>query len=295
MRSLWPILPKTRPSGEVMPSMAYSGAVGVEVDVDGGRCRPDQRTGWRSGRWPPAGCISSSEARNRPSPWEMGTVYTSPTLVSASHGDLLEATRVRTMRRLVAADGVEGQGGAGLVGVDDLAVGHQTQLDQRLEAVADAAASDRPGCSSRSVTRLLDGGVAEERGDELAGAVRLVAAGEAAGDERPSGRSAVSLCKALRRLRAMPSAVRLLMTMISGSAPASADGLGGVVFAVGAGEDGDQHLGLGDLDGGRFPLGGLIGEGLHALRRGRDVAGVDGLQLVFVGAAEPRVWDRASP
>ena len=40
---------------------------------------------------------------------------------------------------LVAADGVEGQGGAGLVGVDDLTVGDKTQLDERLEAVADAA------------------------------------------------------------------------------------------------------------------------------------------------------------
>ena len=34
---------------------------------------------------------------------------------------------------------------------------------------------------------LLDGGVAEECGDELAGAVRLVAAGEAAGDEHHLG------------------------------------------------------------------------------------------------------------
>ncbi len=40
----------------------------------------------------------ASSARKRPSPWEMGTLYTSPTWVSASQGDLLEAMRVRTMR-----------------------------------------------------------------------------------------------------------------------------------------------------------------------------------------------------
>ena len=64
-------------------------AVGVEVNVGGGVAI-----------WPLAASlrISSSEARNLPSPWEMGTLYTSPTLVSDSQGDLLEATRVRTMR-----------------------------------------------------------------------------------------------------------------------------------------------------------------------------------------------------
>ena len=38
---------------------------------------------------------------------------------------------------LVPADDVEAQGGAGVVGVNDLAVGDQTQLDEGLEAVAD--------------------------------------------------------------------------------------------------------------------------------------------------------------
>ena len=40
---------------------------------------------------------------------------------------------------LMTGDGVEGQGRAVLIRVDDLAVGNQTELDQRLEAVADAA------------------------------------------------------------------------------------------------------------------------------------------------------------
>ena len=37
----------------------------------------------------------------------------------------------------MAADCVVCECGAVFIGVDDLAVGHQTQLDQRLEAVAD--------------------------------------------------------------------------------------------------------------------------------------------------------------
>ena len=39
---------------------------------------------------------------------------------------------------LMAADHILAQGGAGLIGIDDLTKGHQTQLDQRLEAVTDA-------------------------------------------------------------------------------------------------------------------------------------------------------------
>ena len=74
------------------------------------------------------------------------------------------------MRLVIAGDGA------------DIAVGHQTQLDEGLEAVADAQHQSVP------VFQQLHGGVghlgvAEEGGDELGGAVGLVAAGEAAGDE----------------------------------------------------------------------------------------------------------------
>ena len=82
---------------------------------------------------------------------------------------------------LVAVDVVEGQGGAVLIGVDDLAVGHQTQLDQRLEAVADTQ-HQTVAVVQMGGDLFLDLGVAEEGGDELGGAVGLVAAGEAAGD-----------------------------------------------------------------------------------------------------------------
>ncbi|MBQ5902782.1 MAG: V-type ATP synthase subunit A, partial [Alistipes sp.] len=83
---------------------------------------------------------------------------------------------------LVACDGVEGQGGAVCIGVDDLAVGYQAQLDQCLEAVADTA-HQTVAVVQQLFNLLLDSGVAEESSDELCGAVGLVAAGEAAGDE----------------------------------------------------------------------------------------------------------------
>ena len=70
-------------------------AVGVEVDVGGGIAVQINVLG---GDLAIGRQLADQEARNLPSPWEMGTLYTSPTLVSASHGDLLEATRVRTMR-----------------------------------------------------------------------------------------------------------------------------------------------------------------------------------------------------
>ncbi len=50
--------------------------------------------------WPFAASFSmkASEAMNRPSPWETGAMYTSPTRVCISHGLRSEAMRVRTSR-----------------------------------------------------------------------------------------------------------------------------------------------------------------------------------------------------
>ena len=90
--------------------------------------------------------------------------------------------RVRTRRDWWRLMVLKVRGGAGPVGVDDLTVGDKTQLDERLETVADAQHQAVP------VFQQVHGGVphlrvAEEGGDEFGGAVRLVAAGEAAGDE----------------------------------------------------------------------------------------------------------------
>ena len=81
----------------------------------------------------------------------------------------------------MAADGVERQRRAFGGHRHDVAVRHQAQLDERLEAVADAE-HQTIAVLQQVAHGLGDGRRAEERGDELGGAVRLVAAGEAARD-----------------------------------------------------------------------------------------------------------------
>ena len=84
--------------------------------------------------------------------------------------------------RLVARDGVEGERRAIFVRVDYLAVGDESELYQRLEAVADSAHESAP-VFKQVGDSLFYRGVSEECRDELSAAVRLVAAGEAAGDK----------------------------------------------------------------------------------------------------------------
>ena len=67
---------------------------------------------------------------------------------------------------LVTADGVEGQGGVAGGDGADIAVGHQTQLDQSLEAVADAQ-HQAIALLQQTAHSLGDRRVAEEGGDEL--------------------------------------------------------------------------------------------------------------------------------
>ena len=67
---------------------------------------------------------------------------------------------------LVAGNVIVGQGGAGVIGVDDLAVGHKTQLDQCLEAVADAQHQTVPAFQQAG-DLLLDLRIAEEGGDAI--------------------------------------------------------------------------------------------------------------------------------
>ena len=82
----------------------------------------------------------------------------------------------------MAADDVERQRRAGIVHVADLAVGHEPQLDERLEAVAHAADQAVPRLEQRHGL-FGQHGIAQEGRDELARAVRFVAAGEAARQE----------------------------------------------------------------------------------------------------------------
>ena len=82
---------------------------------------------------------------------------------------------------LVATDQVEGQ--RRIVAshlVADLAVGHKTQFDKRLEAVADTE-HQTIALAEQFMNRVLDAGAAQERSDELARAIRLVTAGKPPG------------------------------------------------------------------------------------------------------------------
>ena len=87
---------------------------------------------------------------------------------------------------LVTADLVEGQSRGLRRGVHDVAVGHEAQLDERLEAVADAEHQAIAGLQ-QVANSLGDLGGTEERGDELGGTVGLVATGEAARDHDDLG------------------------------------------------------------------------------------------------------------
>ena len=87
---------------------------------------------------------------------------------------------------LVARDIVEGKGGTGLVGVNDLSVRNKTKLNERLEAVTDTA-HKTVALIKKLGHSALNLSTAEECGNELTGAVGLVTAGEAAGNEDSLG------------------------------------------------------------------------------------------------------------
>ena len=142
---------------------------------------------------------------------------------------------------LVAADGVEGQGR--VIGRDgaDIAVGHQTQLDQGLEAVADAQ-HQTVAVLQQVADRLGDRRAAEEGGDELGAAVRLVAAGETAGQHHD-----LALANGLDQCLAAGGNVRRGQVADDQDLRVSTGagkGLGGVVLTVGTGEHGMITLGF---------------------------------------------------
>ena len=144
----------------------------------------------------------------------------------------------------MAADPVEGQCGAGLVHVHDLTEGDKAQFNEGLEAVADAQHQAVP-VFEQVVDRVFDPRVAEEGGDELAGAIGFVAAGEAAGDGDDLGLVDQLLKGGNRFLDILGGEV--FDHKGGGAAAGPFKGFGGVVLAVGAGEYRDQHPGFGDL------------------------------------------------
>ena len=145
---------------------------------------------------------------------------------------------------LVPADEVEGQGGAGVVGLADLAIGDQPQLDQRLEAIADAQHQPVP-VFQQVMNRVGELGVTQEGDDELGRAVRLVSAGEAAGENHHlaaadgGGQLVGGLAEHLGVQVAHHHDLRLDARLEAG--------VSGVVLAVGAREHGDDRPGMGKL------------------------------------------------
>ena len=140
----------------------------------------------------------------------------------------------------MAADCVKGQRWAILVGINYFTVRHKSQFDERLKAIAYAkhqavAFFKQIHCS---VPHL---GIAEEGGYELGGAVRLVTAGEAAGDKyylavSCGTREAVN---GFRHILRRPIVQHHYFRFKSGVLY----GVCGIIFAVCAGEYGYQHLG----------------------------------------------------
>ena len=128
---------------------------------------------------------------------------------------------------------------------------------------------------------VLDPGISKESGDELSGAVGLVAAGEAAGNHDD--------------LRLLDPTGEFLHRLLNGAAGKVVDdeniggrtrplkGPLGVVFAVGAGKNGDQHPGRSHLDGRSRPVFCLVAVGRDLFITGGDVAAEHRLQLLLVG------------
>ena len=145
---------------------------------------------------------------------------------------------------LVAADQVVGQGRAAGVGLNDLAVWDKAELDQRLEAVADAA-HQAVAVFEQLHHRFGDLRVAEEGDDELGGTFRLVAAGEAAGDGDDLG----LFNHSLDQLDRLPDLVGVLVAddhdVRLGAR--ALKGTSGVVLAVGAREYRNQNARLRNL------------------------------------------------
>ena len=198
---------------------------------------------------------------------------------------------MRTSMLWWAADGVEGEGGAASVRDGaDVAVGHQAQLDEGLEAVADAQHQAVP-LAQQAAHRLGDGGGAEEGGDELGAAVRLVAAGEAAGQHDDLG-GVDGLHQGLAAGGDGGGGEVADDQDLRGRRPAAGGRRWAVSYSqVGAGEHRDDDLGLGRADGWALcGRGSVIGDRRWRRRRGFAFApaGVDRLQLGLPGVPAGR-------
>ena len=168
---------------------------------------------------------------------------------------------------------------AGFIRIDDSSVRNQAQLDQRLEPVADTAHQAVP-LLQQPGNLLPDCLVAEEGCNEFAAAIRLIAAGKAAGNKYDL-RLAQLTCKGLD---AAVNSVRRPVIDYQNLRLRSGIRyrLRTVIFTVGSGEGRNQHLRPAVFHSRSRPLGYFIGKSLHRARRCRRIAAIYAFQLIFI-------------
>lgn len=147
--------------------------VGIKTNIG---CRIALQIYILSGDLPILGhfCTSASSATNRP-PMGNGYCMNIPYATVHHPWGLVGGYPSAHQHRLMASNGVEGQRRAAAVGIDNLAKRNQPQLNQRLEAIADAA-HQTVAVLKQLVYPLFNLWIAEKSSDKFAGTFRLIAA-----------------------------------------------------------------------------------------------------------------------
>ena len=141
----------------------------------------------------------------------------------------------------VATNIVEGQGRRSASHIANLAIGHQTQLDQSLEAVANAQ-HQAVAILQQIADSSLDARIAEHSSNELATAVRLVASTEATGNHHDLG--IVDIFNHCFHGFFNGSSGQIANNKGLGLGTGSLESTGTVIFTVVAWEDGNEYAGL---------------------------------------------------
>ena len=145
---------------------------------------------------------------------------------------------------LMASDRVEGQGRIVLGHRHDMPERHQTELDQRLEAVADAE-HQAVAIIEEVTDGISDFGGAEECGDEFRRAIGLVATRESSGQHHDLAvADGGSQCTGALRNRLRAQVVDDHRLHLGAG---TSERTGRIIFAVGAGEHRNHHPWLGDV------------------------------------------------
>ena len=143
-------------------------------------------------------------------------------------------------------DGVVSQGGAARVRVPDFPEGYQPQLHQSLKSVADAQHQTVP-VLQQVVDRVGEPGIAQEGDDEFRRPVRLISAGEPAGQEHDLGGFDGMLQPQGGLGQGIGSQVADHVRLHRHPSPEA--GPDGIILTVGSRENGDGHSGPRDAVG----------------------------------------------